>query len=917
MASNSRKILLIGWDAADWKVIHPLMEAGRMPALRRLVEQGVLGNISTLEPPFSPMLWTTVATGKYADKHGIHGFTEPDPEGLGIRPCSTLSRKTKAVWNILSQKGYKTHVVGWWPSNPAEPVNGIMVSNFYQKASGPLKKPWNLPAGTVHPAELSDFFAELRVHPEELGSDHLLPFVPEAAKINQQTDKRLWVIAKNIAEAASIHSAATWILETQPWDFMAVYLDGIDHFCHGFMKYHPPQLSGINNDDFELYKEVVNSAYQFHDMMLGRLLQLAGPEATIILTSDHGFHSDHLRTLFIPDEPAGPAEHHRHHGIFVMKGPGIRQDEIVFGTSLLQITPTILTLFGLPIGADMDGIPVIDAFEQAPNIATIPSWDQVNGPAGMHSEKFRTDPLANKAAIQQLIELGYIEDPGPNKQKAADRAETEIQYNLSRVYIGSMRFGKAAALLEGLVSRFPDEGRYSLRLAGCYRDMGRFDDSRACLQAYLAEAEKKIVPIEEIKTKYREKLERYPKQKERINKRLGKEIRTQQTLLRDTQNARRLLDDTEMRTGDPQQLLREFQQQLGEKVTPAQLHKLGKLSYEARQWDLAAHSFHQLLALDPHNYAIINQLMLVAFQKEQWDDAANLALDSIGLHYYQPLVHYRLGEVLLKLGNTDHAARAFEVSLKMVPGMGQARNRLIQLYQTTLGVPEKAEELKNYFRKQGSLVTDVKTEMDLPDELSNPETEYTHFSNPIVVVSGLPRSGTSLMMQMLVAGGIAAFTDQRRRADENNPEGYYEHEMVKKLAKEKLWLGEAKGKAVKVISHLLPHLPARHQYKVIFMLRDLSEVVASQHKMLVRDGKHREGTYPAGLAMTYRNQLQRAGDWLKTQHNIDTLYVRHSEAIAKPECVARIIENFLGKKMDIKAMSAVVKPELHREKAGK
>lgn len=917
MAVPSRKVLLVGWDAADWKVIHPLMESGRMPALRKLVEQGVIGNISTLDPPFSPMLWTTIATGKYADKHGIHGFTEPEPEGQGIRPCSTLSRKTKAVWNILSQKGYKTHVVGWWPSNPAEPVNGIMVSNFYQKAVGPLKKPWNLPAGTVHPAELSDFFAELRVHPEELGSEHLLAFAPGAAKIDQQTDKRLWAIAKNIAEAASIHSAATWILETQPWDFMAVYLDSIDHFCHGFMKYHPPQMPGIGNDDFELYKEVVNAAYQFHDMMLGRLLQLAGPEATVILTSDHGFHSDHLRTLFVPDEPAGPAEHHRHHGIFAMKGPGIRQDQIVFGTSLLQITPTILTLFGLPIGADMDGIPVMDAFEQVPDIATIPSWDKVDGPAGMHSEKFRTDPLANKAALQQLVDLGYIEDPGPNKKKAADKAETEMQYNLSRVYIGSMRFGKAAAILEGLVSRFPDEGRYSLRLAGCYRDMGRFDDCRTCLEAYLAEAEKKIVPIEEIEAKFKEKLEQYPKQKERINKRWGKEIRTHHTLKRDTQNARRMLDDIALRTGNPQQILTEFQQQLGDKVSPAQLHQLGKLSIEARQWDLAAHSFHQLLSLDPHNYGIINQLMLVTFYKEQWEEAANLALDSIGLNYYQPLVHYRLGEVLLKLGDNDHAAQAFEVCLKMVPGMGQARNRLIQLYQTTLGHPHKAEELKNYFRKQEPLIVEEKGETELPDELSNSGAGIIHFANPVIVVSGLPRSGTSLMMQMLVAGGLKAFTDQQRQADENNPEGYYEHEMVKKLAKEKRWLAEAKGKAVKVISHLLPHLPARYEYKVIFMLRDLSEVVASQHKMLIRDGKHREGTYPAGLAMTFRNQLQRAGDWLKTQHNIDTLYVHHSEAIAQPDKVARSIEKFLGKKLNTKAMAAVVKTELHREKVGR
>ena len=118
-----RRVLLIGWDAADWKVIMPLVDAGKMPNLARLIEEGICGNMATLQPVLSPMLWTSIATGKRPYKHGIHGFSEPDPVSGGIRPVTNLSRKTKAVWNILNQSGLNTITIGWWPSNPVEELS--------------------------------------------------------------------------------------------------------------------------------------------------------------------------------------------------------------------------------------------------------------------------------------------------------------------------------------------------------------------------------------------------------------------------------------------------------------------------------------------------------------------------------------------------------------------------------------------------------------------------------------------------------------------------------------------------------------------------------------------------------------------------------------------------------------------------
>jgi type I phosphodiesterase/nucleotide pyrophosphatase len=232
----TRKVLLIGWDAADWKVIMPLIDAGKMPNLARLIEEGICGNIATLQPALSPMLWTSIA-GKRAYKHGILGFSEPDPLNNSIRPVTNLSRRTKAIWNILNQKGLNTIVVGWWPSNPVEELsNGVMVSNDYQRPVGKDPKKWPVKPGTIHPARLQNALAELRFHPTELTDADLCAFLPGLQGMSRadldkaENDLRLQTLLRIIADCTSIHSAATWLMQNEPWDFMAVYYDAIDHF---------------------------------------------------------------------------------------------------------------------------------------------------------------------------------------------------------------------------------------------------------------------------------------------------------------------------------------------------------------------------------------------------------------------------------------------------------------------------------------------------------------------------------------------------------------------------------------------------------------------------------------------------------------------------------------------------------------
>lgn len=189
-------------------------------------------------------------------------------------------------------------------------------------------------------------------------------------------------------------------------------------------------------------------------------------------------------------------------------------------------------------------------------------------------------------------------------------------------------------------------------------------------------------------------------------------------------------------------------------------------------------------------------------------------------------------------------------------------------------------------------------------------------SAPVIVVSGLPRSGTSLMMNMLQAGGIPIVTDEERTADDDNPKGYFELERVKQLSKGDVsWVPEARGQAVKVISALLEHLPPTCQYRVLFMRRRLPEVLASQKKMLERRGEPTDSVPDATMAALFEKHLQKVEGWLAAQPNISVMYVPYHDLAEKPEAWVDQIAEFVGLELDREAMRRAADPSLYRNRA--
>ena len=170
------------------------------------------------------------------------------------------------------------------------------------------------------------------------------------------------------------------------------------------------------------------------------------------------------------------------------------------------------------------------------------------------------------------------------------------------------------------------------------------------------------------------------------------------------------------------------------------------------------------------------------------------------------------------------------------------------------------------------------------------------------------------MMKMLEATKIPVLTDEIREADEDNLKGYYEDERAKTLHKDNSWIGESEGRAVKVISYQLPHLPPDHQYKIIFMERKIKEVLASQRKMMQRRGEPEDDVPDAVMAGIFQKHLDEVGEWLSEQPNIDTVYISYNETLDDPETSAEQLAAFLGRELDIEKMMQIVDPKLYRQR---
>ncbi len=494
---SARKLLFIGWDAADWLILDPLLAAGKMPFLHGLLARGVRANLTTLEPKLSPLLWSSIATGKTADKHGILNFVEPKPDGSGLRVSASTSRKAKALWNILSQNALRTNVVAWYASHPAEPIHGQIVSNLLHEGEPKdALAPWKLPSGTVHPASLEEAVAGSRQRAASFPREAMAVLVKRLNDVPPQ-DSKLRTLAKLMSVASSVEASSDTLLRSgSAWDCTMVFFDAIDTVGHHFMQYRPPRMTHVQDRDAKLFGGVMDAVYEWHDAALGRLLATAGADTTVILASDHGFQSDHLRPSLseLPPERRMELESswHRPLGMLVMSGPGIRERAEVVSPNILDLAPTMLALLGIPAGDDMDGRVLAEALTSPSVPHRIPSWELIDGDAGLHPAELRQDPFEAADAIKQLVDLGYMAALPDDIQGQLDLVRRESTFNLGVALMSRRRSTEAIGHFEQLHVQQPREARYALCLGNCLLSAGRFQEAATRMTSFCAQDPKNL-----------------------------------------------------------------------------------------------------------------------------------------------------------------------------------------------------------------------------------------------------------------------------------------------------------------------------------------------------------------------------------------------------------------------------------------
>ena len=626
---TAQKLLIIGWDAADWMLIDPLLASGKLPHLSRLLSAGTRSDLRTLEPALSPLLWTAIATGKTADKHAILNFVEPKPDASGLRISSSTSRRTKALWNILSQSGLSTNVVGWYASHPAEPIRGTIVSNMLQEGEpASPTAPWPLPPAAVHPAPFAPQIAAARQRARSFPRTTLERLAPRALAA-APTDPRLTTLANLMAYAASIEHAAVSSLSSGAWDCTMVFFDAIDTVGHHFMQYLPPRMTHVTDHDVHLFGDVMPNVYQWHDEALGRLLAAAGSNVTVILLSDHGFYSDHRRPVLVDLPPERRAElessWHRPRGVLAMSGPGIRPAAHLANPSILDIAPTALTLLGLPVASDFDGRILSESLTTASISPPIPSWDTIDGDSGLHPADARQDPFEAVDAIKQLVDLGYMAALPGDVQGQLDLVSRESRFNLAVVYKTTNRHAAAVPLFQSLVTEKPAESRYALNLAQCLYAQANFPAAAAALQEFLTTDPASL-------------------------------------------EATLLLAAALAMQGHDQQAVAEISrvETLAAKRPDLAL-AIGDSLCTAHAFTRALHWYQSALSHDSSSTAAHIGLARAQLGQSRYEPAAGHALDALDLSQTLPEAHYLLGAALAWYGDLENASRSFQLAIQHEP----------------------------------------------------------------------------------------------------------------------------------------------------------------------------------------------------------------------------------------------------------
>ena len=396
-AGHAPRVLLIGVDGADPEILERLIAEDKLPTFARLKREGASGRLRSVEPLLSPIVWTSLATGRWPEDHGVFDFVEVGPDGKAT-PITSLRRKVPALWNVASRYGKTSGFVGWYASYPAEEVKGFIVSDrlaFHQVKSARAAE------GTTFPTSLaSDLTREFGEPSPDLSATRDR-FAEGAVRPSGDGEKRLNELAKIHATTELYRRITPSLARRFEPKLLSVYFEVVDACGHLFMEDAPPKRAGVSEADSRAFSRTVDRCYEYQDEVLADVLRLASPDTVTLVVSDHGFKSGDRRPRTSGRVDTGQAPlWHLLHGVVLAMGPGVERGAEIQGASVLDIAPTVLTLLRLPVSRELPGKTLTEiAGKTAPRF--VDRYPPLLPRAGPRVEN-------DTEAVQRLAALGYL-----------------------------------------------------------------------------------------------------------------------------------------------------------------------------------------------------------------------------------------------------------------------------------------------------------------------------------------------------------------------------------------------------------------------------------------------------------------------------------------------------------------------------
>lgn len=444
------KVILIGIDSATWHVMTPLVQTGKLPNLARLMENGAYGPLKTFYPTLSPLIWSTMSTGKSPDKHGMKAFTVLKVPGLkrGLYdyrweqltpimkffyrlgrvywckrlllqkgwiksvPLTANFRKCKAIWNIASDCGRTVGFIGWWNTWPVEQVNGFMSSQYIEhllafpdaNLAQAIYPPDLLPEAMqflrldqrLTPDEVRRFFGLNEEETQALAIARYDSWDPDP----EHQHPALFLKQVYLRHEYRLHAGLHFYRRFRP-DLFGVFfnVDAAQHFFWHCME--PQYFSGISQEEIAKYGNVIRNWYVYLDEIVGRFLPEAGQETSVLIFSDHG-HGPSGKLPWSGQHEDAPD------GVVILSGQAVKRGVVLRGASVYDITPTALALMGLPTAEDMDGRVLVEAL--APDfLARYPLRTVKSFEAGRPGQQIVMESEVDEVVKARLRDLGYIE----------------------------------------------------------------------------------------------------------------------------------------------------------------------------------------------------------------------------------------------------------------------------------------------------------------------------------------------------------------------------------------------------------------------------------------------------------------------------------------------------------------------------